>query len=425
MEQFFQRLVAAFHLPSVSNDVLKQLSLILQQQTDESIATFVTEKYQWLEQLEHKVWHVLLWNGPEWLYQSNSWEFFRTLAVFNKKIIFNQDQIKEEVKIALLIPQTTDQFDSLFQQIEQSIDDHNPLIKITNVWLSNLGHLLHEYPRLVHSPLIIQINEYLGHHFLLSEQFKIYLLELQQPSQIFSKKKLFYLKAVPLFLNAYFYSNPSSSSYTVETILQHVGEDYLQVILIQSAKIESWNKDLLGCVTHLMGFFRSFLWWDGENGVKLKLLFSTEKILCDYTEALVRLVGHQSFYKSLKTSWSNDPTILLDSTLLFLINIVQTQNINWFFRSITQLPTILLNLAEIDTYFRIYLCSYGLLSEILTDEHLKELKFIGRMRAFIFDMLEEAWRNPSKRYKQIPIIYFLRGQSSHFHKKNVFHEGIF
>lgn len=409
MEQFFQRLVAAFHLPSISDDVFKQLSFILQQQTDESMPIFITENYQWLDQLEHKVWSILLWNCSEWFYQTNSWEFFRTLAAFNKKIIFNPDQIKEEIKIALLIPNTAEQFDLLFQHIYQSIDDHDLVIKITNLWLSNLAYLLHEYPRLVHLPLIIQINEHLGNHFLLTEQFKGYLSELRQSSQSLTKKKLFYMKTIPLFLNAYFYSNPSSSSYTLEDVLPYIDDDFVQMVIIQSTKIESWNKDLLGCITHLIGFFRSFFWWDGEHGVKLKLLFSTEKVLCDYTEALVRFVGYQPFYKSLKISWSNTPTILMDSALLFLINIAQTQNIHWYFRTMSQLPTMLLNLAEIDAYFRIYLCSYGLLSEILTDEHLKELKFIGRMRTFLFDMLEEAWRNPLRKYKQIPVAYFLRG----------------
>ena len=414
MEQYFQRLVAAFHLPSLSNKVLEQLTSILQQQTDQSLPTFLSEKYQWLDQLEHKIWHILIWNSREWLHQTSSLQFFRTLAALNKEIIFNQDQIKDEVKIALLMPRTTDQFSQLFEQIERSTDDNDPLITVSNLWLGNLAYLLHEYPRLVHLPLIIQINEYLGHHCILNESFKTYLIDMQQSFDTFTEKQIFYLRTVPLFLNAYFYSNPSSSSYTPEVVLQYVGEDYLQMIQIQSTRIESWTKDLLSCITHLIGFFRSFLWWDGENGIKLKLLFAKEKVVCDYTQALVRLVAHQPFYQSLSKQWYNDETILMDSILLFLMNIVQTQNISWYFRSIAQLPNILSNLAEIDAYFRIYLCAYGILSEVLTDENLKELKFTGGMRTFLFNMLEEAWRSPEKRYKQIPIIYFLRGRVRHF-----------
>ncbi|CAF4128250.1 unnamed protein product, partial [Adineta steineri] len=91
------------------------------------------------------------------------------------------------------------------------------------------------------------------------------------------------------------------------------------------------------------------------------------------------------------------------------MNIIELQNINWFFRSITQLPDILLTLAETSKYYRIYLCAYGILGEVLTDEHLKALKITDNIRDFFFTMLEEAWYDPSKEYKNIPIAYFLRG----------------
>jgi hypothetical protein len=108
--------------------------------------------------------------------------------------------------------------------------------------------------------------------------------------------------------------------------------------------------------------------------------------------------------------WLNDETILLDSILLSLMNIVQTQNILWFFRSMAQLPSILLKLADLSAYFRIGLCTYGLLSEILTDENLKALKFTDTKKFLYFNLLEQAWRDPSKKFKQIPIIYFLKGK---------------
>jgi hypothetical protein len=146
----------------------------------------------------------------------------------------------------------------------------------------------------------------------------------------------------------------------------------------------------------------------------LKLLFSTEKILCEYVQAVIHIIDYQPFYPSIMTQWSNDETILMDSILLLLMNIVQTQNINWFFRSMTQLQGILIKLAEISVYFRIYLCAYGILSEILTDENLKALKFTDPRKFFFFNMLEQAWRDPSKKYKQISIIYFLRGEFTDF-----------
>jgi hypothetical protein len=362
--------------------------------------------------LEHKIWQILSLNSQEWFNQSI--EFFQTLASFNKKIVFNQEHIKDDMKVSLLFPETIDQVNSIFQQIEQSNDDNDRLITIAGLWFDNLAFFLHEYPRLGYLPLIIHINDYFGHHFLLSDQFKSYLIELHQLPSIFTAKQLFYLKTCPVFLNAFFYTNPRNCDYTQEEVIKHIGEDYLQMIQVHSCTIELWSKELLSCITHLTGFMRAFLWWNRENGTNLKLLFSTEKILCEYIQAVIRIIDYQPFYPSIMTQWSNDETILMDSILLILMNIVQTQNINWFFLSITQLPGILIKLAEISVYFRIYLCAYGILSEILTDENLKALKFTDPRKNFFFNMLEEAWRDPSKKYKQISIIYFLKGEFNDF-----------
>jgi hypothetical protein len=211
-------------------------------------------------------------------------------------------------------------------------------------------------------------------------------------------------------LNVYFYTNPHSFDYTPEQILQHIGQEYLQMIQIHSYTVQSWSKELLACITHLIGFMRALLWWNGEKGTGLKILLPTQKILCQYIQAVIRIIDYKPLYTSIVAQWSNDETILMDSILLSLMNIVQTQKINRFFRSLTQLPDILLEVTELTAYFRIYLCAYGILSEMLTDEHLKELKFSDSTNMFFFDLLEQAWHDPSKHYKQIPIIYFLCGE---------------
>jgi hypothetical protein len=217
------------------------------------------------------------------------------------------------------------------------------------------------------------------------------------------------MKTCPFSLHIYFYSNPKIFNYTPEEVVKKIGDDYLQMIHNQSYTVELWSKELFTCIAHLIGFMRAFLWWDGEKGVKLKLLFPKEKILCDYIRALIRIISYQTFYKSLMTQWYNDETILIDSILLVLMNIVQTQNINWYFQSMTHLSDILLKLVELNVFSRIYLCAYGILSGTLTDEHLKELKITNNIGIVFFDMLEQAWHDPSKRYKQIPINYLLNG----------------
>jgi len=412
METYLEQIIAALNLPSLSIDVLQQIIFLLEQQTDDLLSSFVTQSYHLLVKLEHKIWQILSLNSQEWFNQSI--EFFQTLASFNKKIIFNQEHIKDDMKVSLLFPETIDQVNNIFRQIEQSNDHNDRLITIAGLWFDNLAFFLHEYPQLSHLPLSIHIHDYFGHHFLLSDQFKSYLIELHQLTSIFTAKQLFYLKTCPVFLNAFFYTNPRNCDYTQEEVIKHIGEDYLQMIQVHSCTIELWSKELLSCITHLTGFMRAFLWWNGDNGANLKLLFSTEKILCEYVQAVIHIIDYQPFYQSIMTQWSNDETILMDSILLILMNIVQTQNINWFFRSITQLPGILIKLAEISVYFRIYLCAYGILSEILTDENLKALKFTDPRKFFFFNMLEQAWRDPSKKYKQISIIYFLRGEFTDF-----------
>jgi len=412
METNFEQLVTAFNISPLSTNVLEEIIVLLKQQTDESLSSFVLQTYSSLIILEHKIWQLISSKSHELFSQSYCLEFFQTFALFNKKLIFNQNIIEDFMKSSLIIPETIDQINNIFQQIEQSKDDNDPLITVASLWFDNLTFFVHEYPQLGHLPIIIHINQYFEHHFLMNEQFKFYLIQLQQSqisSSIFTAKQLFYMKTCPFSLNSYCFTNPESFDYTPEKVLPNIGDEYLQIIQVQSYTVEFWSKELLACISHLIGFMRAFIWWNRENGTNLKILLPTEKILCDYIQALIRIIDYKPFYKSIMLQRFNDETILIDSVLLSLINIVQTQNINWFFHSITEFPDILLNLAQAHVYYRIYLCVYGILSETLTEEHLKELKVTDNIKMFFFHMLEQAWHDPSKKYKQIPIAYFLRG----------------
>jgi hypothetical protein len=100
----------------------------------------------------------------------------------------------------------------------------------------------------------------------------------------------------------------------------------------------------------------------------------------------------------------------LDAILITLVTIVKTQNINWFFRSNTQIQEILLTVAEVSLNDKICLHAYAILTIVLTDEQLKELKIADSMPGFLFNTLEQAWQHPSKKYKHIPIVNLLRGE---------------
>jgi hypothetical protein len=401
MEANFEQLVVAFNLSPLSIDVLQQIT---------SLSSFVSEVYQSLLILEHNIWQLFSQDSRHWLNHSCSSEFFQTFASFNKNLIFKQDNITDDIKMSLLIPETIDQVNHIFEQIKKSTDENDPLIRFASHWFDNLSFLVHEYPQSGNLPVIIHINQYFASHFIISENFQFYISQLRQSQSIFTAKQLFCIKTCPFSLHAYFCTNPQTFDYISDQVLQNIGHEYLQMIQIQSFVVELWSKELLACITHLIGFMRAFLWWNDHRGIKIKQLLPTEKILCEYIQAMIRIIEYKPHYKYLMAQWFNDETILMNSILVFLMNIVDTQNINWFFRSMTQLPDLLLKVAETSAYYETYLAAYGILSEILTDENLKELKITDTIRLFFFTMLEQAWHHPLKQYKQIPITYFLRGE---------------
>jgi hypothetical protein len=83
---------------------------------------------------------------------------------------------------------------------------------------------------------------------------------------------------------------------------------------------------------------------------------------------------------------------------------------SWFFRSNLSLANTLLIFVENSTFDEICICAYGVLGEILTDEKLKELKVTDTSEVF-FSMLKQGWHHPLKKYKQIPLLQMLVGES--------------
>jgi len=213
-------------------------------------------------------------------------------------------------------------------------------------------------------------------------------------------------------LKTYFYTKPPSFPFTASQIFQEIGNDYLQMIQTHTYNIDSWSNELLTCIAHLIGFICACCWWGRKDRELMRILFPTEQILCEYIKALIRIIDYEPFHKRMKARRSNKETMLIDAILFALHNIVQARYINWFFRSMTQLPDILLKLAESSTYYRICLCIYSIFGEILTDEQLRGLKFTDTMSSLFFHMLEDAYHHPLKKYRQIPITHLLKGKST-------------
>jgi hypothetical protein len=414
MEDSFEELVDALSETNFSPDVLGNITHVLEQQSSESFVPFVSQSFRSLLILEHWAWERLSHHSYQWINRPNYLTLFHTLALFNKNLIFIDSDIEDETKALLLIPDSVDQINGIFEQINKSNDDYDLLIAIISLWFDNLSILIHENPQLDTSPVICYINQYIARHYLMTDQFKLYLTQLQQtklPQLIFSVKNLFYIKTCSFSLSSYLSARAQNFPFTPEEMLNHIRHDYLQIITTHTQTINMWSQHLLASITHLTGFVIACCWWSGERTTQIKLLLPTEQILCDFVEALIRVIHHNPFYMQIRSERSNNETTLINSCLNFLVILIRTQNINWIFHSYASLPDTLLIIAENSPFDEICLYAYSILGEILTDEKLKELQVTDNIINFLHDVLEQAWHHPLKKYKQMPILHLLRGES--------------
>jgi hypothetical protein len=413
MENNFDQLVEGINISPLSTDILHQIILFLKQQTDESLSLVVAQSFQSLLILQHWAWELLTQDSQQWINQPFYLEVLHTLASFIKQIIFKCNTIGDDMKASLVIPDTVEQVSQIFQQIERSTDDNDPFINIASVWFDNHSHFIKENPHCNVSPITDHINQYIAHNYIMSEQYKIHLAQLSQrqlPQSVLTAKMLFYIKTCSFSIFSYMGVRIHSFPYTANELLHCIQDSYVDIIKIHSRTVELWSKELLACMTQLISFTAGLCWWDGENRTHTKLLFPTEQMICDHVQDLIHIIAFKSFQTKIKAARSNDETSLTDATLMLLLTIVQTQNINWFFRSSPPIQNTLLTLAEISAFNEICILAYGILGEFLTDEQLKELKIGDTLGGFFFNMLEQAWHHPSKKYKQIPIEYLLRGK---------------
>jgi hypothetical protein len=211
-------------------------------------------------------------------------------------------------------------------------------------------------------------------------------------------------------LSSYLTGKAQNFPFTAQEIMDYIGHNFIQIIDIHSHNIDLWNEQLLTCITHLIGLISACCWWGGEMLTRINLLFPFEQTIYSYINALIRIISYKPFYTYITAQWSNDETILMDFCLFSLKNVVQAQNLIWFFRSKVSLPDTLLTIAELSVHDKICLRAYIILGEILCNDRLKDLKITDNLSLFFYDMLEHAWQHPSKKYKQIPIFHLLRGE---------------
>ena len=73
-----------------------------------------------------------------------------------------------------------DWINSIFEQTKKSNDNNKLYISIFSVWFDNFSYFLDENLQFVILPVIIYISHYIGICFLMTDQYKLYLIQFQQ-----------------------------------------------------------------------------------------------------------------------------------------------------------------------------------------------------------------------------------------------------
>jgi hypothetical protein len=389
--------------------VIIKIVAILEEQICQTIPSFVSVSLKSLLIIENWAWEMLSKDSRKWIDVDIHVKFFDVLHSFNIKLILTNDGIQPDTKMLLLIPSNIDWIDGVLDQIESSNDT---FIIYASLWFDTLSYLAHALSDIVYSPMMRHINDRLSRDFLMTNQYQFYLKQLGESKlsqSIFTAKQHFYMKTCSFSLNVYLWSKSQNFPFTGEEIIKFLSEDYSKMILAQSYTIESWSNELLSCVAHIIGLICSSCWWGGQRAQHIELIVPSKDTTYEHIFALIRFVSYQPFHQRISAQSYNDETLLIDASLIFLFGVVETQNLGCFLSSKTNLPTTLLSIAQTSPYDRIRICAYGFLAEILSDEQLKGLKMVDNISEFFFDILEQAWNHPTKKWKKITIPYLLKG----------------
>lgn len=409
MEDNFEELVATLTISPLSTTALNKIACILEEQNNQSIPLFVSSSSQSLIILEHWAWEVLSQDFRQWIDEQNCCQLFHALHSWNIKMISISDGIHYDTKAKLLFPSNNEWFDGVLDQITTG---HDTFLTVASFWFDVISYFVLEQPEAAYSPSIAYINNRLSRDFVMTNQYKSYLKELHEPNiskLVFTKKQMFYLKTCSFSLNVSFASKSQNFPFTGYDIIKFLGDDYSQMILVQSNTLDSWNAELLSCVAHLTALISSICWSGGQKPEHIEMFIPSEDSTHALILAFIRIVNHQPFHRYISIPWYNDENILISANLTLLLGAVETQNVGCFISSETNLPTTLLKLAQASSYDRILLYSHGFLASILTNEQLKELKIADNICTFLFNVLEQAWKHPNKKWKKIPISQLLKG----------------
>ena len=412
MEDNLTDLVNVLTTTGFSDEVLLKITNLLRGVNAKFTTKFVLENASSLRTLEHWVWKVLSEDSSYWSTNSIYSKFFDNLASFNQNFIFISDEIDADTKATLLIPETTNIINCIFSQIENNEDENDIYFLIISLWFDNLSYLIQEHTQFIKSPIIIAMNHSIAVKFVMKNEYKIYLNQLQQSQLIFTNKQLFFLKTCSFALSSFFFCKVQTFPFNSEEILQFLAQDYLEILRLHGYSIPLWSQELFCCITHLTNFIHTCCVWRDDREKNLQILFPSEDIAHNHLQLLVHIISYKSFHQQLECHRSNDATILVDSILSFIFYILENHDFIHFIRVQTRLIDTLLLLAETPGNNMININANGMLGELLSDEKLKQLKVTDHLCGYFFCVLERAWNHPAQVYRRSTVKQLLRGNST-------------
>ncbi|CAF1022810.1 unnamed protein product [Adineta ricciae] len=413
MTHKFDELISTLLNAPLDFDVQNEITIHLQEQTDDLSPTFVSQSISSLLNLEQWAWELFAGESRSWINQTSCVGLLEKLIAINHTLIFNGKNIDADVKSSLILPKNTDLIDRIFNEIEQIKNPNDSYLSLLSRYFDNLSYFVHEYAQFVTLPIMVHLFQHIGQHYILSDQYKTYLTELGQKQisqSIFTAQQLFYIKTCSFLFRMYVCSKLEKLPFRGDDLLRRYGEDYIQIILTHSSSVASWSGELLTCIAHLNDFLCACCWWGNDDEIYIEYMTSSQQLFYDYIQGLNAVISEKRIHESISTQWSNDETILIDSTLIFLLGALkQLKDLSCFIRTETMLSNTMLVIAQKSYYDRISLCAYGILAEILSDEQLKELQITANISEFFFRILKYAWNDPTRRCKRIPIPELLNG----------------
>lgn len=393
-----------------SNDVLREISFFVDETQNNELNTVISNFFDPLLTLENWAWQVLSrdcrpWNEDEQEY----FDLFKSLASFNARLISSNNVYN--TKESLLLPTHLDIIDGLFEQIERRTDEDDRLLLMIYAWFENLLLLIHKHEEFAFLPIISYISQQIISNVIMSDQFKTCLNQLEHENPLFTEKDVFYTKTSIFLLSEYLCSKPEHFSYNGQEILDHLAQDFANIIHIHSQTMSSWSSELLSCITNLIGLVGACLWWIGTNREILEMFVIPSKSIYDHIESLIKILSYQPFHEQMCHRTRNDESMLIDNILGLLNYLIYFPDIANFFRSEKKLTKKLLLLDRMCDE-QVTLRLYGLQSEILSNEQIKKLNMNTNINDIFLNYLQKAWGNSSKRYKKITIEELLKGKLS-------------